>query len=67
METKDAAELKQKGNQAFKEHDWLNAVRLYTEAIEASDKDPSFFCNRAQVGIFCLKILIEFFGQLTIW
>lgn len=49
-ETGTATELKQKGNQAFKEHDWLNAVHFYTKAIEANDKDPSFFCNRAQVN-----------------
>lgn len=48
-ETVDATELKQKGNQAFKEHDWLNAVHFYTKAIEANDRDPSFFANRAQV------------------
>lgn len=45
----DATELKQKGNQAFREHDWLKAVDFYTKAIEVNDQDPSFFCNRAQV------------------
>ncbi|KAI4206078.1 MAG: hypothetical protein LQ348_001078 [Seirophora lacunosa] len=47
----NATELKQKGNQAFKEHDWPKAVDFYTKAIEANDKDPSFFCNRAQANI----------------
>lgn len=45
----EANEFKLKGNQAFGQHDWLNAVEFYTKAIEANDKDPSFYCNRAQV------------------
>ncbi len=49
-DSEDALALKQKGNQAFKEHDWLNSVHFYTKAIEANDKDPSFFANRAQVS-----------------
>lgn len=44
-----ATELKQKGNKAFAGHDWAEAVKLYTQAIETYDKEPSFFCNRAQV------------------
>ena len=44
----EATALKQQGNKAFAEHDWLNAVKFYTEAIEKHE-DPSFFCNRAQV------------------
>lgn len=59
LETKDANELKQKGNQAFKEHDWPNAVRFYTEAIEANDKDPSFYANRAQVDILSPRSITE--------
>lgn len=46
----DAAALKQKGNKAFAEHDWATAVDFYTQAIEANDQDPSFYCNRAQVS-----------------
>ena len=45
----EATALKQKGNKAFADHDWLNAVELYSQAIEKYDKDPSFYCNRAQV------------------
>lgn len=45
----EANEFKKKGNEAFREHDWLNAVEFYTKAIEANDTDPSFYCNRAQV------------------
>ena len=45
----NAIELKQKGNKAFAEHDWRTALDLYTQAIDLDDKDPSFFCNRAQV------------------
>lgn len=45
-----ATALKNKGNKAFAQHDWAGAVDLYTQAIEKNDRDPSFFCNRAQVG-----------------
>ncbi len=45
----DATALKQKGNKAFQAHDWPAAVDFYTQAIQANDKDPSFYCNRAQV------------------
>jgi serine/threonine-protein phosphatase 5 len=46
-----ATALKVKGNKAFAEHDWPRAVDFYTQAIEKYDKDPSFWCNRAQVGL----------------
>ncbi len=46
-----ATALKIKGNKAFAQHDWLGAVDFYSQAIEKNDKDPSFFCNRAQVGL----------------
>jgi serine/threonine-protein phosphatase 5 len=45
----DAVALKEKGNQAFKGHDWPTAVKYYTEAIEAYGSEPSFYTNRAQV------------------
>ena len=41
--------LKLKGNKAFAEHEWPTAVDFYTQAIEKYAKEPSFFCNRAQV------------------
>ncbi|KAI9818470.1 MAG: hypothetical protein M1827_000529 [Pycnora praestabilis] len=47
----DAASLKQKGNKAFAQHDWPMAVDFYTQAIDANNQDPSFFCNRAQANI----------------
>ncbi|KAI9864516.1 MAG: hypothetical protein M1813_003005 [Trichoglossum hirsutum] len=47
----DAVALKQKGNQAFAAHDWPTAIEFYGKAIEANDKEPSFFCNRAQAHI----------------
>ena len=47
----DAVALKQKGNQAFAAHDWPTAVHFYGKAIEVNDKEPSFFCNRAQVCV----------------
>ena len=46
----DAIALKQKGNQAVAAHEWLNAIDFYSQAIEINDKDPTFFCNRAQVN-----------------
>lgn len=46
----DAIALKQKGNVAFASHDWPKAVDFYSQAIELDDKDPSFYCNRAQVN-----------------
>jgi len=44
-----AVELKDKGNAAFKEHDWATAIDFYTQAIEVNDKEPTFYTNRAQV------------------
>ena len=49
----DAVALKEKGNKAFKEHDWPMAIELYTKAIELNDRDVSFFTNRAQVCLEC--------------
>ena len=46
----DATILKQKGNKSFANHDWLDAVDFYSQAIDKYDKDPSFYCNRAQVS-----------------
>lgn len=46
-----AIELKNKGNEAFKNHDWPAAVSFYTQAIELYDKEPSFYTNRAQVPL----------------
>ena len=47
--TEDAIALKNKGNQAFSRHDWPTAIDFYTKAIEINGKEPSFYCNRAQV------------------
>lgn len=44
-----ATALKAQGNKAFAQHDWPKAVDFYTQAIEKYDKEPSFYCNRAQV------------------
>lgn len=51
MASAEAIDLKNKGNKAFKEHDWLSAIDYYTQAIGKYDKDASFFCNRAQANI----------------
>ena len=45
----EATELKNKGNQAFKENDWAAAVDWYSQAIDKHDKEPSFYTTRAQV------------------
>lgn len=45
----EAIALKNKGNDAFKAHDWPTALEYYTKAIETYDKEPSFYTNRAQV------------------
>jgi serine/threonine-protein phosphatase 5 len=45
----EAVALKDQGNKAFKEHDWPAAIDFYTKAIEKNDKEPTFYCNRAQV------------------
>jgi hypothetical protein len=46
----EAVALKEKGNAAFKAHDWQGAIEFYTKAIENYDKEPSFYTNRAQVS-----------------
>jgi hypothetical protein len=46
----EATQLKNKGNEAFKNQDWPAALEFYTKAIELWDKEPSFYTNRAQVG-----------------
>lgn len=35
------------GNQAFKEKQWPKAVALYSEAIKLSDKNATYYSNRA--------------------
>ncbi|KAH8716910.1 Metallo-dependent phosphatase-like protein [Phaeosphaeriaceae sp. PMI808] len=47
----EAIQLKNKGNEAFKNQDWNGALDFYTKAIELWDKEPSFYTNRAQANI----------------
>lgn len=47
-----AVALKNQGNKAFAAHDWPTAIDFYSQAIELNDKEPTFWSNRAQVGIF---------------
>src|SRR5689334_3963699 len=47
----EATDLKNKGNEAFKNQDWPTALEFYTKAIESYDKEPSFYTNRAQVHL----------------
>ncbi len=43
--------MKNKGNDAFKAHDWPGAIEFYTKAINLNDQEPSFYSNRAQANI----------------
>ncbi|KAF7846281.1 hypothetical protein BT93_L4704 [Corymbia citriodora subsp. variegata] len=47
----EAIELKNKGNDAFKNKNWNSAIEFYTLAIEKDGKEPSFYTNRAQANI----------------
>lgn len=42
-----AAERKEQGNDFFKKKDYLNATRLYSQAIALDPKNPAYFTNRA--------------------
>ncbi|KAI7850995.1 hypothetical protein BDC45DRAFT_546399 [Circinella umbellata] len=45
--TLSAEEIKAKGNQEFKAGNYNEAVKLYSEAIEASPKTATYYANRA--------------------
>jgi serine/threonine-protein phosphatase 5 len=49
MSKEEAIALKDKGNVAFKEHNWPEAIALYSQAIDLYGEEPSFYTNRAQV------------------
>ncbi|KAL1862029.1 hypothetical protein Plec18167_001190 [Paecilomyces lecythidis] len=40
-------ELKEKGNQLYKEGDYSGAEELYSQAIQKNPREPTFFTNRA--------------------
>ncbi|KAJ3829954.1 phosphoprotein phosphatase [Lentinula raphanica] len=52
-----AAKLKAQANQAFTSHDFTNAARLYSEAIEKNPNEPTLWCNRAYA-----RMKLEEFG-----
>lgn len=58
--SEEAIRLKERGNQAFKDHDWPAAVLLYTQAIDLFDQEASFYTNRAQVS----RLLVIEFAEL---
>lgn len=43
----EAAKIKTKANQAFASHNFVEAVGLYTQAIELNPSDATYWCNRA--------------------
>ena len=45
---KKANELKELGNEAFRQSDFPKAVEYYTSAVMAKDDNPIFYTNRAQ-------------------
>ena len=51
MAVEDAVDMKNKGNEAFKNKDWPTAIEFYTKAIDLNDKEVSFYSNRAQANI----------------
>ena len=50
---KVANELKEKGNKAFKQGDFDDAIKFYTDAIAVVKDNTVLYTNRAQVFIFC--------------
>lgn len=61
-----ATALKLQGNKAFAKHDWPVAVDFYTQAIAKYDREPSFFCNRAQVtSSYPLSVSILAFAKTS--
>jgi len=54
----DAIELKNKGNEAFKNKDWPTALEFYTKAIEKNNKEPAFYTNRAQVCDIAVQFVV---------
>jgi len=54
-----AVELKNKGNEAFKNKDWPKALEFYTQAIEKNEKEPAFYTNRAQVPMLESLLLLN--------
>ena len=45
----EATQYKNQGNDAFRNQAWDAALEFYTKAIEAYNREPSFYTNRAQV------------------
>lgn len=43
---KNVQDLKDKGNQAFKEKDYKKSINFFTEAIEVDSSDHIVFSNR---------------------
>ncbi|EDO40007.1 predicted protein, partial [Nematostella vectensis] len=44
-----ALQLKEKGNLAFKQQKYEEAVKLYTQALNQDRTNTAFYTNRAQV------------------
>ena len=46
-----AEQLKEKGNAAFRNGDYLEAEDLYTQAVQKYSRNPLIFTNRANVRL----------------
>ncbi len=46
-----ADQLKEKGNDAFRNGDYIEANDLYTEAVQKYSRNPLIFTNRANVRL----------------
>lgn len=57
FEGKNAVEWKNDGNKAFAAHDWPEAIKCYTHAIDLDDQQPTYFSNRAQVSFYASKFI----------
>jgi tetratricopeptide (TPR) repeat protein len=59
METESptlSEKFKEKGNEFFRKHQYMDAIRLYTKAIEINKNESTYFSNRAR----CWQILLKF-------
>jgi len=56
LDSKKAEEANASGNEKFKKHDFLEALKYYTEAVKRDPTIPKYFSNRAAVYIKLLSL-----------